>query len=111
MNVETLFTLAARTAASTNGNAINILFARDMVAIGNVTAVTGTNPTLDIKFQESLDGTTWIDIPSATLVQWTGTGTKRLEFASRAAYVRAVSTIGGTATPTFTYSLHLCGKM
>lgn len=109
MNIETLFASAART-ESANSNAINILHARDMVAIGDVTANSGTAETLDIKFQESLDATTWIDIPSATFVQWTGTGTKRLEFASRAAYVRAVTTIGGTDTPTFTYSLLLYGK-
>jgi hypothetical protein len=92
------------------GGPVSVQFARDLVAIQNVTAASGTTPTLDVKFQESNDGTAWIDIPTAAFAQSTTAGIKRLEFASRAAFVRAVSTIGGT-TPSFTFDVSLCGKM
>lgn len=108
MNVEQAIVPGTR-AESFNGGPINVQYALNFVAILNVTA-TGGSPTLDVKFQESLDGVTWIDIPTAAFAQATGTGVKRLEFSSRAIFVRAVCTIGGS-TPSLTFSVLLHGKL
>lgn len=85
----------------------------------DVTAVTGTTPTLDVKIQAWVVGTsaTWIDLPGALFAQATGTGTQILtvypgvtQTAQEAvsdvmpAIFRAVATIGGTS-PDFTFSL------
>lgn len=109
MNVERAIAEGART-ETFNGGAVNVQHARDLLAILKVTAASGDTPSLTVKFQESLDGTTWIDIPSAAFSAATGTTTARLEFASRAMFVRAVATITGT-TPSFTFSVYLCGKL
>jgi hypothetical protein len=108
MNVET--PLSGTLTATTNGGAINVQHALSLVAHLNVTAVSGTTPSMTVKFQESLDGALWIDIPSAAFTAATATGSQRLEFATRAAMVRAVATISGT-TPSFTFDTKLCGKL
>ncbi len=99
---------AART-TSGNSNSVETQFFRNLLGILNVTAVSGTSPTLDVKFQESMDGTNWIDIPSAAFAQATATGLKRLEFSTLAPYIRAVYTIAGT-TPSFTFDLVVSAK-
>lgn len=79
--------------------------------------VTGTNPTFDWKVQRSADGvSSWTDIASGTqvtdeMVGYIATTTPRYEVPGEDPlsmdiyttqdYVRAVITIGGTATPTF----------
>ena len=40
----------------------------------NITAVSGTSPTLDIKFQDSADNSTWVDVASGAFAQKTATG-------------------------------------
>jgi hypothetical protein len=75
-----------------------------------VTAITGTTPTLDVKIQESPDGTDWYDVPSFATAQFTTTGSEsvRLTVGTKLAEkVRVVWTIGGTASPTATFSVHL----
>ena len=84
----------------------------------DVTAVSGTTPTLDVKIQrlDPLSGK-YVDLPSGAFSQKTGTGTDDLiiypgisETANRSVsdclgrLWRAVATIGGT-TPSFTFSL------
>jgi hypothetical protein len=70
-------------------------------------AVTGTNPTLDLKIQHSADGTNWVDLISFT--QITASSAVEYKFAAAATdylkpllpFARANYTIGGTASPTF----------
>lgn len=104
----TLFASAART-ASVNSDAEDVSGFETLLAWLNVTAVSGTSPTLDVKFQESMNGTDWLDIPSAAFTQTTANALKRLEFSTRAQFVRAVVTIGGTG-PSFTFDLVISGK-
>jgi hypothetical protein len=70
----------------------------------NVTAASGTTPTLDVKLQGSPDGATWVDITGATFAQKTVVASERKVFVGIDRFVRAVYTIAGT-TPSFTYTL------
>ena len=67
------------------------------------TAKSGTNPTLDVKVQTSYDDVTWRDV--AAFTQLTNTGTERKSFTGLDKYVRIVSTLGGSSTPTYTFSV------
>ena len=76
-----------------------------------VTAVSGTSPTLDVVLQAKCPETgVWI--PYQTLTQATGVSAERVNFANISdEVIRAVWTIGGTATPTFTFAVtHISGK-
>lgn len=99
---------AART-ASANGEASEGFGQTSQLFVhSTVTARSGTNPTLDVKIQHSIDGgATWHDL--ITLAQQTNTGT--VTGTTSAFYgdtLRAVATIGGT-TPSFTFSVHVAG--
>lgn len=84
----------------------------------NISAATGTTPTLDVKVQgkDSISGN-YVDVPGAAFAQKTGTGTSALVIhpaitASTNVAIaqvvpktfRVVSTLGGT-TPNFTMSI------
>lgn len=76
----------------------------------NVTAASGTTPTLDIKIQTSDDGSDWYDFnPASAFTQKTATAKDSLKLTNVGKYIRAVWTIGGT-TPSFTFSLKLVAK-
>lgn len=64
----------------------------------HVPQATGTTPTLDIKIQESDDGTTWRDY--VAMPQITAAGEYFITTKSDARYRRMVFTVGGT-TPNF----------
>ena len=66
-----------------------------------VTAITGTTPTLVVKLQESSDNSAWSDVAGATTASLTAVGSAVVFGAPQKAYVRAVATIGGT-TPAVT---------
>jgi len=68
----------------------------------DVTAASGTSPTLDIAVQTSYDGSTWRAVASFT--QATTTGTERKSFSGCDRFVRITYTLGGT-TPSFTFSV------
>jgi hypothetical protein len=74
----------------------------------HISAASGTTPTLDVKFQDSYDGTTWVDVASGAFAQKTTTGDSSLVLSNVGPYLRAVATVGGT-TPSFTYDLYVCG--
>lgn len=76
----------------------------------DVTAVTGTSPTLDITIEEFDPGSgNWIDT-GLSFTQVTATGSQRVVHNPvLSAQHRAVWTIGGT-TPSFTFSLAFTGK-
>lgn len=72
----------------------------------DVGTVTGTNPTLDVKIQESdSSGSGYTDITGAAFTQVIATGTGAVELHTRTVkkYIRALGTIGGTNTPTFPF--------
>ena len=97
----TLHPSAART-ASGNGSVVEeTAHRRTLALILAITAVSGTNPTLDVTVQTSRDGSTWYT--AGPFTQATATGTQRKVFALDR-YVRLAWTIGGTDTPTFTFS-------
>jgi len=110
--VEQSFLPVARTATA-NGTGLATKGFRSVLAVLSVGAVTGTNPTLDVKLQDSdlVDGT-YADITGAVFVQATtepvpatDTTFVEVDLLPVNAFVRAVGTIGGTSTPTFTYSV------
>lgn len=73
-------------------------------AVVNVSAVSGTNPTLDLMLQESLDGgVTFNDIYHLARITTTGTITVPTMLLTGTRRWRWV--VGGTATPTFTLSI------
>lgn len=84
----------------------------DVIDLGNrstlrldlaVTAVSGTDPTLDVTLEHSKDGTTWVTL--GTFAQKTAISAEHKVFGPVDRYVRAIFDIGGTATPTFTKTL------
>jgi len=73
----------------------------------HVTAKSGTSPTLDLAFEQC----TTLGGSYAAVVKYpqiTAVGVYRLFAKFTQAYVRYASTIGGSATPTFTYEVGVC---
>jgi len=87
---------------ATNGTGTDVSgFTSPVTVVANVGALAGTTPTLDIKVQESADNVTFTDVAGATFAQMTAAGIYSLLVITHVKrYVRTVSTIGGTATPT-----------
>lgn len=69
----------------------------------NVTAASGTNPTLTVQMQTSPDNATWTNL-GAAFTQATGVTSQSQIFSGVDRFIRAVSTLGGT-TPSFTFSV------
>lgn len=79
------------------------------VAFLNVSAHTGSGGTLDVKFQDSIDGTNFVDISSAAFTQvTTANGIQRLVVSNVGPKCRAVVVAAGTS-PNFTFSLDVSG--
>jgi hypothetical protein len=77
-----------------------------VVVYVNVSAATGTTHTLDVKLQSSNDGSVWTDLPGGAITQITGTANTAIAAAPpNDDYVQAVATVGGTGSPTVTFSL------
>lgn len=124
--------LASSAAHSTafTGPAMETGGARTLIIELDITAVTGTTPTLDVKVQTLVDGTNWCDVAAFTQ-RTTGTARQLLRITSSPGTVQAEvactdgtlaaatihqgpfgsafrikhATPGGTATPTYTYSV------
>ncbi len=94
--------------ATANGNGVELGDVGTLRLKLNVTAASGTTPTLDIKVQTSADnGVTdaWRDLAvSASFGQKTGVAAEQKCFVGCDRWVRVVKTIGGT-TPSFTYTI------
>jgi hypothetical protein len=112
----TLVSSAART-ATFNSDDYSDLSGGSGLFMLNITAASGTTPTLDIKLQNKVASGVYIDVPGASFTQKTTTGTDYLIVhpaitvsANKAvsqclgSAFRVVNTIGGT-TPSFTYTL------
>ena len=105
----------AERSASANGSAVDILnYEGQAAAILQSAAGTGTSPTLDVKLQDSADGSTgWADITGAAFTQVgnAAASAQVLKFNASAVrrYIRAVATVGGT-TPLFACAVSFVGK-
>ena len=114
VSVLSLFDPAAHT-ATVNGSAVDILdYEGHAAAILQSAAGTGTTPTLDVKLQDSADGSTdWQDVSGAAFTQVTDAAAAAEVIKFNASdvrrYVRAVATIGGS-TPSFTCAVSFVGK-
>jgi hypothetical protein len=69
----------------------------------DVTAVSGTSPTLDVTIQTSFDKQSWTNV--GTFTQATGVGKQRKVFTGLDRYVRAHEVLGGSDTPTVTRTI------
>lgn len=108
-NQQTTTVLTGTQTASVTSSAVSAGDFPSFVAYLNVTAAAGTTPTLDVSFQDSPDGTTWYDIPSAAFTQATAASRGRLVVTGVGPYLRAVATIGGTS-PSFTFTVEVAGN-
>lgn len=102
--VVNVFNSAAR--GTTTSTVSSIGDADGFVGFLDVTANSGTNPTLDVVIYDSADGSApWFTL--VTFTQVTGSTNSQVVAASRAPlpYTRAIATVGGSSTPTFTFSL------
>lgn len=103
----------AAVAASGNGTSIDCLdYVGSAAFVLNAKNTAGTTPTLDVKLQDSADNSTFADITGAVFTQVTDAGTLAatiekisVNIDSARRYIRAVKTIGGTASPSFNVSL------
>lgn len=104
-----------RTAATTNGSAVDLLGVKSGLnfILDSGAATVGTLPTLDVKIQDSADGSTgWADVTGMAFAQVTTVASAQvlgIANGKTRRYVRAVATIGGSATPTFTFSVNAVG--
>ena len=103
----TLAASAART-TSTAATSIDVADRGVLCLTLDVASRSGTNPTLDVTIQTSADNSTWRTL--GTFAQKTAAGSERKSFAGCDRYVRASWAIGGTSTPTFTFSVAGEGK-
>lgn len=93
---------SATITATTNGAAFDVR--KGCLALTlNVTAASGTSPTLDVAVQTRRDASdAWRAV--AAFAQRTAAGSERRCFAGCDRQVRVVATVGGT-TPSFTFSV------
>lgn len=96
---------AARTTTGTSGANAIPQGANKVSLMANVTAVTGTGPTLDLTVEWSNDGTAWaVGEPTDSFTQITAVSAKAKEFVVKGAAYRVRWTLGGT-TPNFTFAV------
>lgn len=101
---QTLLASAARTTSGTQEFTLEDCL--DAVLFLDVSAAGGTTPTLDLKVQEKIPGTsTWVDVPNGAFTQSTGVVGRRLALSAPLSRTARLSwTIAGT-TPSFTFSV------
>ncbi len=90
--------------ANTNSSGLNVGEGAELrVQLEVAGTVSGTSPTLDVKLQDSADGSSWADTGLA-FAQITATGARQQrEWKARKGrgYLRLHGTIGGTGSPSF----------
>lgn len=100
---DTLAASAARTTSGNSGGTGGWGPAKTIRAQLDVTAVSGTSPTLDVVIEDSIDGTNWNTI--GTFTQRVAVGREVINISTPfAERVRARWTVGGTS-PSFTFSV------
>lgn len=101
--IENIEALVAHTVSGDNGGSPGWGAVSTIRAQLNVTAVSGSAPTLDVIFEDTLDGTNWNTI--GTLTQKNTTGREVIDItAPFSDTVRASWIISGT-DPSFTFSV------
>lgn len=117
----TVFASAARTATANSNAETTPDGYKGVVLVLDITAASGTSPTLDVKIQRyDHAGAKWVDLVGGAFAQKTTTGTSDLTIYPGIAETanvsvsdvlsetwRAVATIAGT-TPSFTFTLGAC---
>jgi hypothetical protein len=88
------------TSGSSSGRAVGYIHTLRLLL--NVTAASGTTPSLTVVIEHSADNSTWVTHTS--FAAKTTTGTERKVISALDRYVRATWTISGT-TPSFTFGL------
>lgn len=108
--VDELLASAARTSDGQSG-AVDLGKFNDLIVYLDITAASGTTPTLDVKLQTSYDdGGTWFDLPSGAFSQKSAVGKDVLQIGSNfGRWLRIDYSIGGT-TPSFTFSVNAVSK-
>lgn len=99
---EVLVASAARTASGQTGTVEGFDDVKSLRAQLNVSAVSGTTPTLDVVIEDTLDGSNWNAV--GTFTQRTAVGRQVIDVATLGRRLRVRWTIGGT-TPSFTFSV------
>jgi len=100
---ETLVASAARTASGDSGSLTGWGAARTLRAQLNVTAASGTSPTLDVVVEDTVDGTNWNTV--ATFAQKVATGREVVNYSGLFSdTLRVRWTVGGTS-PSFTFAV------
>ena len=104
------FTLMTGTllGATTTGQVVSMPEYKEGTAILSVTATAGTDETADVIIEHSADNSVWVT--HTTFTQATAATTEVKTMANFMQYVRPKFTIGGTATPTFTFTLKMAAK-
>lgn len=101
--LETLVTSAARAASGDDGGTTGWGHASTIRAQLDVTAASGTSPTLDVVIEDTLDGINWNTI--GTFAQKVSAGREVINITGLfSEQVRVRWTVGGT-TPSFTFSV------
>ena len=107
-NIKALFSIRPGTYTSTaTGSAVDTFGYNSAMLALEVGTVSGTTPTLDVKVQDSADGSTgWADVSGLTLTQVTASNNSQVlaieglnsaaNGVSRRRYLRVVGTIAGT---------------
>lgn len=107
MQADVAFTAAQRTLAGSpyaSGPVANPGTARACILYVHCTAVSGTTPTLDVSLEESNDNVTYTAITGSGITQLTAAGNRIAYAAVNKQYVRATASVGGSASPTATFS-------
>ena len=98
---------SAKTATGNSASALTNASARNALFAVNVTAASGTTPTLVVKVQvQDPVSSTWIDLPGAASASITATGAYLITATNLPRTYRLAWTIGGTS-PSFTFSVGL----
>lgn len=102
-NYQAIFASAAR--GTTTSSSFLTYDATVVTAWLTVTAKSAGATSLDVKFQDSVDGTAFADMPGGAFTQVTAsTAAQRITIqAPPGRYVQCVATVGGSSTPTFTF--------
>lgn len=99
----TLLASAARTATASAAGVAGFAAANNLVVQLEVTAASGTLPTLDLVMQDTVDGTNWNTVSTFTQATGTTREVKRVDTPFTDT-LRVTFVIGGT-NPSFTFSV------
>lgn len=99
--------------ATTNSSAIDVSSYNHVTVQLRVTNVSGTNPTLDVFMQGSMDNSNWFNLAdfynAGTFPRFSTTGQAQMFLEKFPKYIRARMAVGGTS-PSFTVEIILEGK-